>query len=181
MKPALLWTAAATSWLWTWLEGNLLPSGVTGRRLVFTRVTCLPGAHRRNQSPLRDQQEDPQRSSRNMHWSEVAVGFCWHTAHPITMTLFALPTITCSHWNSKCKNWCFTFSHQTLTFYDFSSLVVDFLQRHRLQSTRFLHPWDFPGKNTGVGSDFLLQGTFPTEVSNPRLLFYHAEKMFSFK
>ena len=181
MKLALLWTAAATYWLWTWLEGNLLPSGVTGWRLVFTRVTCLPGAHRRNQSPLRDQQEDPQRSSRNMHWSEVAVGFCWHTAHPITMTLFALPTITCSHWNSKCKNWCFRFSQQTLTFYDFSSLVVDFLRRHRLQSTRFLHPWDFPGKNTGVGSDFLLQGTFPTEVSNPRLLFYHAEKMFSFK
>ena len=26
-----------------------------------------------------------------------------------------------------------------------------------LQPTRLLHPWDFPGKNTGVGCHFLLQ------------------------
>ena len=25
--------------------------------------------------------------------------------------------------------------------------------------TRLLHPWDFPGKSTGVGCRFLLQGT----------------------
>ena len=29
---------------------------------------------------------------------------------------------------------------------------------------------DFPGKNTGVGCHFLLQGTFPTQGSNPHLL-----------
>ena len=28
---------------------------------------------------------------------------------------------------------------------------------HRRQPTRFLHPWDSPGKNTGVGCHFLLQ------------------------
>ena len=28
---------------------------------------------------------------------------------------------------------------------------------------RFLHPWDFPGKNTQVGCHFLLQGIFPTK------------------
>ena len=28
---------------------------------------------------------------------------------------------------------------------------------------RLLCPWDFPGKNTGVGCHFLLQGTFPTQ------------------
>ena len=27
---------------------------------------------------------------------------------------------------------------------------------HGLQPTRFLCPWDFPGKNTGVGCHFLL-------------------------
>ena len=27
--------------------------------------------------------------------------------------------------------------------------------------------WDFPGKNTGVGCHFLLQGIFPTQGSNP--------------
>ena len=30
--------------------------------------------------------------------------------------------------------------------------------------------WDFPGKNTGVGCHFLLQGIFPTQGLNPRLL-----------
>ena len=30
-------------------------------------------------------------------------------------------------------------------------------------------PWDFPGKNTGVGCHFLLQGIFPTQGSNPGL------------
>ena len=28
---------------------------------------------------------------------------------------------------------------------------------HRRQPTRLPHPWDFPGKNTGVGCHFLLQ------------------------
>ena len=31
-------------------------------------------------------------------------------------------------------------------------------------------PWDFPGKNTGVGYHFLLQGIFLTQGSNPCLL-----------
>ena len=25
------------------------------------------------------------------------------------------------------------------------------------------HPWDYPGKNIGAGSHFLLQGIFPTQ------------------
>ena len=29
-----------------------------------------------------------------------------------------------------------------------------------------LHPWDFPGKNTGVGCHALLQGIFPTQGPN---------------
>ena len=32
---------------------------------------------------------------------------------------------------------------------------------------RLLCPWDFPGKNTGVGCRFLLQRIFPTHGSNP--------------
>ena len=36
--------------------------------------------------------------------------------------------------------------------------------------TRLLHPSDFPGKSTGVGCHFLLQGIFPTQGSNPGLL-----------
>ena len=35
-------------------------------------------------------------------------------------------------------------------------------------------PWDFPGKNTGVGSHFLLQGIFLTLGWNLRLLHWQA-------
>ena len=31
------------------------------------------------------------------------------------------------------------------------------VQPHRRQLTRLLHPWDSPGKNTGIGCHFLLQ------------------------
>ena len=34
----------------------------------------------------------------------------------------------------------------------------------------FVTPWDSPGKSTGVGCHFLLQGIFPTQGSNPGLL-----------
>ena len=36
------------------------------------------------------------------------------------------------------------------------SVVYDSLRPHGLQPTRLLCPWDFPGKNTGVGCHFLL-------------------------
>ena len=39
-----------------------------------------------------------------------------------------------------------------------------------VQPTRLLHPWDFPGKNKGVGCHFFLQGTFLTQGSNSHLL-----------
>ena len=35
---------------------------------------------------------------------------------------------------------------------------------------RLLCPWDSPGKNTGVGCHFLLQGIFPIQGLNPNLL-----------
>ena len=40
------------------------------------------------------------------------------------------------------------------------SIVSDSLRPHGLQPATLLCPWDFPGKNTGVGSHFLLQGVF---------------------
>ena len=44
------------------------------------------------------------------------------------------------------------------------------LQPHGQQPTRLLCSWDFPGKNTGLGSHFLLQGLFLTQGSNSWLL-----------
>ena len=53
-----------------------------------------------------------------------------------------------------------------------SSVMSDSLRPHGLQPTRLLCPWAFPGKTTGVGCHFLLQGIFPTQGSNPGLLHY---------
>ena len=39
------------------------------------------------------------------------------------------------------------------------------------EPTRLICPWNFPGKHTGVGCHFLLQGIFPTQVLNLCLLY----------
>ena len=49
------------------------------------------------------------------------------------------------------------------------SVVSDSLRSHRLQPTRLLCPWDFPGNSTGVDCLFFLQGIFPTQGLNPGL------------
>ena len=47
--------------------------------------------------------------------------------------------------------------------------MSDSLRPHGLWPTRLLSPWNFPGKSTGVGCHFLLQGIFPTQELNPGL------------
>ena len=46
--------------------------------------------------------------------------------------------------------------------------MSDFLQHYGV--VILLCSWDSPGKNTGVGCQALLQGIFPTQGSNPRIL-----------
>ena len=41
------------------------------------------------------------------------------------------------------------------------------MQPHRRQPTRLPHPWDSPGKNTGVGCHFFLQCIDPIDCSLP--------------
>ena len=43
---------------------------------------------------------------------------------------------------------------------------IQLLRPHGLQPTRFLCPWDSPGKNTGVSCHFPLQEIFPTKDSS---------------
>ena len=62
-----------------------------------------------------------------------------------------------------------TYSHVVVVSVTKSRLTL--LQPHGLQPTRLLCPWDFPGKNTGVGSHFPLQGIFQTQGSNLGLLY----------
>ena len=49
------------------------------------------------------------------------------------------------------------------------SVMSNSLRPYGLYSARLLCPWDFPGKNIGVGCHFLLQRTFSTQGSNPGL------------
>ena len=41
------------------------------------------------------------------------------------------------------------------------AVMSDSVWPHGLQPTRLLCPWNFPGKNTGAGCYFFLQGIFP--------------------
>ena len=50
------------------------------------------------------------------------------------------------------------------------SVMSDTLRPYGLSPTsvdRFLRPWNFPDKNTGMGCHILLQGIFPIKGSNP--------------
>ena len=49
------------------------------------------------------------------------------------------------------------------------SVVSNSLQSHGLQPTRLLCLRNFTGKTTVVSCHFLLQGIFPTQISNPGL------------
>ena len=51
-----------------------------------------------------------------------------------------------------------------------ASVISDCMQPHRRQPTRLPHPWDSPGKNTGMGCHFLLQSMKVKLLSCVRLL-----------
>ena len=57
------------------------------------------------------------------------------------------------------------------------SVLSDSLRPHGLQPAKLLCPWDFPGKNTGVGCHFFFQGIFLSQGSNLRLLHWQAASL----
>ena len=59
---------------------------------------------------------------------------------------------------SKLKSVLITQSCQTL---------CDPMDWHIEEPTRLIHPWNSPGKNTGVGCHFLLQGNLPDPGVEP--------------
>ena len=54
-----------------------------------------------------------------------------------------------------------------------TQLCSDSLLPHRQQPASLLCPWDFPGKNAGVGCHFLLQWLFPTNQGLDPSLWHH--------
>ena len=51
------------------------------------------------------------------------------------------------------------------------------LKPYGLQASRLLCPWNSPGKNSGVGSHFLLLEIFQTQGLNPNLLHWQADSL----
>ena len=72
---------------------------------------------------------------------------------------------------SVVNNWYrYTAVLASVTFCESESEVMsDSLRPHGLQPTRLPFPWDFPGKDIGVGCHVLRQGIFPTQGLNPGL------------
>ena len=64
----------------------------------------------------------------------------------------------------------YTYGHTHVKWSVSLSFMPDSLQPHGLQPIRLLSPWDFPGKDTGVGCYFLLLGIFLTQGPNSCLL-----------
>ena len=84
-------------------------------------------------------------------------------------------------WNPQppfhaCPNLCTCTSQTELGFKTIAGntdpfCVLSCFSRVWLSATPWtLGPWDSPGENTGAGCHALLQGIFPTQGSNPRLL-----------
>ena len=69
-------------------------------------------------------------------------------------------SISCSHTPSVMEGTPEAF-HLEMCCCLITKSCLTLLQPHGLLG--FLCPWDFPGKNTGVGCHFLFQGIFPTQ------------------
>ena len=60
------------------------------------------------------------------------------------------------------------------------SVLSNFAATWTAKLIKLLCPWDFPGKNTGVGCHALLQRIFPTQGLNshlPHLLHWQADSL----
>ena len=58
-----------------------------------------------------------------------------------------------------------------------SAVLVDHLCLTLYDPTRPLYPWNFPGKNTGVGCHSHLQGNFLIWESNPHILHWQVDSL----
>ena len=66
---------------------------------------------------------------------------------------------------------------QYLNEWDFFCYLVAKLCPIVCDPIRLLSPWNFPGRNTGVGCPFLLRGIFPTPGSNLHPLHQQADSL----
>ena len=115
--------------------------------------------------------------------SNISRWFCFnsHIFHLICMH-FYIAIFSSFWWQSTKITWI------SPLFAVLCLVVSNSLWPHGLESSRLHCPWDFSGKNTGVGCHFLLQGIFTIQGLKLHLLhllqwasgfFYHCSVQFS--
>ena len=77
-------------------------------------------------------------------------------------------------------SWLSSPKHESEKWKGSHSVVSDSLRPHRLQPTRLLCPWDFPGKSTEVGCHSLLENSW-LELSNKILVTFCFEIVLNFR
>ena len=85
-------------------------------------------------------------------------------------------SLYCRHGKKQSLNPCYSPILMVVVVVQFLSCVRLF-GPHGLQPARLFCPWDFPGKNTGVGCHFLLQGIVPTQGSSLCLLHWQVDSL----
>ena len=113
------------------------------------------------------------------------------TKGPPTWELYASPSSWVALYALKLVFYPFSFSYPNkLVLYPIcvgpTSLSVVIIQSlscvqlvatHGLKSSRLLCPWDFSGKNFGVGCHYLLQEIFPTQGLNLHFLHWQVDSL----
>ena len=102
--------------------------------------------------------------SRQEYWSGVPLPSPFRWLHNIEQRSLCYVVDPC-WWSVFAVAAVWLYSRSVLGSGFSHSVVSNSLQPHRL-----LGPGNFPGKNTGAGCHFLLQGTFLTQRPNPHLL-----------
>ena len=128
--------------------GSSVPGILQARILEWVAISFSRGSSQpRNRTPV----------------SCIAGKFFTNWATFISSVQFSRSVVSDRYWLFLCAcsvaQWCLT------------------LQPHGLEPYRLFCSWDFPGKNTGVGSHFLLQRIFLTQGLNPSLLHWQADSL----
>ena len=108
-------------------------------------------------------------SAENKFQDPQGISVTSHSIKPYLHGVFAIQTyLGCSLFSkSTVRDWQLIMTGKWKWSH---SVISDSLQPLGLHLTMLLCPWDFPGKNSGVGCHFLLWRIFPTQGLKPGLL-----------